>query len=234
MKGLFRDLMLAAALVALLTTVACGDDGGESTSAPQSTVPATSVGQVAETSPAPPTSAGQGGETSPVPQPTVTLQATPTPETQLGGAIEMGIDVDTTGNTANTLGAVESCVRVDMPNPSFDGVSDYNIDIYVKGDTQPPRADNHRLKWDNADAVHIADPGSESPWNAGVLYMTGGPGIPGDGTLTRIGLDIGGSGVVTFTLSPEPFDDYASDAGNHPVSVDPAGATLAINTDCPQ
>jgi hypothetical protein len=183
----------------------------------------------------------------------VTPEATVTPEEQTGGAIEMGIDVDTTDNTANTLGTVESCVRVDVPNPSFDGVSDYNIDIYVKGDTQPPRADNHQLNWDNAGAVHIADPGtdtlikmpgaldlsdarpdSESPWNAGVLYPNGGRGIGGDGTLTRVGLDIGGSGVVTFTLAPDPLDDYASDAGNHPVSVDPAGTALAINTDCPQ
>jgi hypothetical protein len=85
-------------------------------------------------------------------------------------------------------------------------------------------------------ALDLSDarPDSESPWNGGVLYVSGGPGIAGDGTLTRIGLDIGGSGLVTFTLSPDPFNDYASDAGNHPVSVDPAGATLAINTDCPQ
>ncbi|TEU15504.1 MAG: hypothetical protein E3J25_03775, partial [Anaerolineales bacterium] len=56
------------------------------------------------------------------------------------GTIEMGIDPETTGNTATTLGTLERCVRVDVPNPAFDGVSDYNIDVYVKGDTRAPIA----------------------------------------------------------------------------------------------
>ena len=56
------------------------------------------------------------------------------------GPIEMGIDPETTGNSASTLGVLEQCVRLDVPSPSFDGVSDYNVDVYVKGDTQAPVA----------------------------------------------------------------------------------------------
>jgi len=65
------------------------------------------------------------------------------------GAIEMGIDPETTGNTASTLGTLEPCVRVDVLNPAFDDVSDYNIDVYVKGDTQAPQ-------YYDADVVYAA------------------------------------------------------------------------------
>jgi hypothetical protein len=101
--------------------------------------------------------------------------------------------------------------------------------------------------------VHIADPGtnldiklpggnsslsdvrpdSDGIFNAGSFYGTGGPGIAGNGALARLGLDIGGSGVVTFVLEPAPLTQYTSNAGDHPTVVNPSGIQLAINQDCP-
>jgi hypothetical protein len=221
----------------------------------------------------------------------------------------MGIDVDTTGNTASTLGTVESCVRLDVPNPSFDGVSDHSIDVYVKGETEAPVAYDSWLTYaavndgcpavgdpetgdaclnsadddgdivindgcpqvgasgesgaqctgdnradDDGDAiVHVvapdtdvliklpgaADlvsetlPNTDGTFAAGVIYLSGGPGIAGDGVLLRLGLDIGASGVVTLVLNPPPLSAYASTVGVHSVTLGPI-AKLAINQDCPQ
>jgi hypothetical protein len=224
------------------------------------------------------------------------------------GAIEMGIDPNTAGNTATTLGTLEPCARVDVPNPAFDGVSDYNVDVYVKGDTQAPiayavslahaavndgcpavgdpevgdmclngRDDDHDNKTndgcpqvgpsaesgsqcdtggvdDDGDAiVHVAAPGTDylvrfpnadfasadslpdpdGVFSAGAGCLEGScaTGTGGDGTLVRIGLDVGGSGLVTLLLDPPPFDAYASVAGDHPLTFVPA--RLAINQDCP-
>ncbi len=229
MTRLLRAFTLAVALLALLAIVACGDDEGEGPSPP---------------------AGGQGTPTA-VGETTPAAQVTPAPTTAAAPAIEMGIDPETTGNTASTLGTLESCVRVDIPSPAFDGVSDHNIDLYVKGDIQSPVAYDASVTYDQT-IVHVAAPGtddlikmpdatrvtsetvpdSDGTFIAGVIYFEGGPGIAGDGVLVRLGLDIGGSGVVTFTLSPPPFSAYASVAGVHTVEL--ASAQLAINQDCPQ
>jgi hypothetical protein len=160
----------------------------------------------------------------------------------------MGIDPETTGNTASTLGDLESCVRVDVPSPAFDDVSDYNIDVYVKGDTPAPIGYQATVTYDQ-NVVHIAAPGTDDliKLPAGVSFSDTLPdsdgtflatavyldpaefGTPGDGAVARLGLDIGGSGVVTFTLSPN--SGYASGAGTHPAAL--VSAQLAISQDCP-
>jgi hypothetical protein len=231
MTRLLRAFTLAVALLGLLVIVACGDGEGEEPSP-------TAVGETTPTA---------AGETTPAAQ----VTPAPTIPAVTGGAIEMGIDPDTTGNTASTLGTLEPCVRIDVPNPAFDGVSDHNIDLYVKGDTQAPVAYDASVIYDQA-VVHVAAPGtddlikmpgattltsenvpdSDGTFTAGVIYFAGGPGTAGDGVLLRLGLDIGGSGVVTFALSPPPLSAYASVAGVHTVEL--ASAQLAINQDCPQ
>jgi len=221
-----------------------------------------------------------------------------------GGAIEMGIDPQTTGNTASTLGTLEPCVRVNVPSPAFDGVSDYNIDVYVKGHTQAPVAYDASVVYaavndgcpaldesetgaqclnsvdddgdtevndgcpqvgattesgeqcaggqdDDGDViVHVVAPGtdddiklpsslclsdalpdSDGVFIAGAVYLAGGPGTASDGALVRLGLDIGGSGLVTFALNPPPLSGYASGAGEHNLTF--VSARLAINQDCP-
>jgi hypothetical protein len=221
------------------------------------------------------------------------------------GAIEMGIDPEITGNSASTLGTLESCARVDVPNPAFDDVSDYNVDVYVRGDTQAPIGYDAELVYaaindgcpaladpeagdaclnsvdddgdtltndgcpqvgagaesgiqcttnDQADEdgdaiVHVADPGTDQlikmpgasafnpdsdndgEFHAGAAYLSGGPGIGGDGAISRVGFDIGGSGMVTLVLNPDPDAAYASASGEHALTL--VHAQLAINQDCP-
>jgi hypothetical protein len=174
-----------------------------------------------------------------------------------GGAVEIGIDPEVTGNTATTLGTLEYCVRVDIASPAFDNVSDYNIDVYVQGDTLAPVAYDAWVTYD-ATKVHIAAPGTntliklpgassfsdavpdaDGKYVASVAYLSGGPGTAGDGTLVRLGLDIGASGLVAFD-----FDTPGSATGYYTPGADPAEPTahpvtrmtalLAINEDCPR
>lgn len=259
-----RALILGAGLLGLLTILACGgEEKGE----------------------APPTA-------------TATFTA--------GGAIEMGIDTEIAGNTANTLGTrLEPCTRVDVPGASFDDISDYEIDVYLKGNTQAPVAYDAWVVYDlegindgcAADGapetgpqclnsvdddgdgrpndgcspargpaesggqcangidddgdlrVHIAAPGtdalikmpeaidfsealpdSDGQFNAGAIYMSGGPGTAGVGTLVRLGLDIGGAGLVTFSFAKGEY--ISTPDVRHPVTT--VTAQLAVNEDCPR
>ena len=166
------------------------------------------------------------------------------------GTVNFDIDPDPTGNTASTLGTVEDCVEIVVASPSFDGTSDYNIDIVVTGDTQAPIAYDASMNYD-ATKVHIAPTGTDTLiktpggfdlgetgtppdtdgiFTAGVL-MLAGAGTAGDGTIVRVGLDIGVSGLVTFSLGDPPLTFYGSDAGSHPLTKDTG--MLAINVGCP-
>jgi hypothetical protein len=169
------------------------------------------------------------------------------PPVHAQGTVNFDIDPEITGNSANTLGAIEDCVRVDIPSPAFDGVSDYIIDIVVSGDTQGPIAYDASMNYDPA-IVHIATPdtdvliktpggfplGDVAPDSDGVfqpgVILFAGAGIPGDGTLVRVGLDIGGEGLLTFDFNPSPLTSYNSEAGTHPVTL--STGQLAINTNC--
>jgi len=220
------------------------------------------------------------------------------------GNVAFDIDPETTGNSANTLGTVEDCARVDIASPAFDGVdddsdgsvndgcpalgpaeatctgavdedadghvndgcpavgaaetacdtgSDYNIDIVVFGDTLAPQTYDSSLNYDST-KVHVAAPGtdaaiklsgsfcltdrlpdSDGTFAAGCAYLSGGPGTAGNGTITRVGLDIGAAGLVTFSLDDPPQTAYASGMPDspvyHPITLD--GGMLAINQDCP-
>jgi len=169
---------------------------------------------------------------------------------QAQGTVNFDVDPEVTGNTANTLGVVEDCVRVDVDvSGGFDGSSDYVIDIVVTGDTQAPTAYAASLTY-ASDKIHIADPGtdtdiklqgavdwseprpdSDGTYQASVVYGMGGPGTADDGTITRVGLDIGSSGLVQFYLIDYPWTYYDSIAGSHLITLD--DAWLAINEPCP-
>ena len=176
------------------------------------------------------------------------------------GTVNFDIDPEVTGNSASTLGTVENCYEVICPSAecdwngssSFDDVSDYVIDVVVSGDTQAPTDYYASLNYDET-KVHIAAPGtdpgteldgkmpgafdlSEAPlpdsdgtFNAGAIYYVGS-GTAGDGTIARVGLDIGASGVVTFSLNAAPLTAYVSDLGTHAVTRDTG--MLAINEAC--
>jgi hypothetical protein len=174
---------------------------------------------------------------------------------QAQGTVNFDIDPEIAENDADTLGTVEDCYEVTCPSvnctwngsTSFDNVSDYEIDIVVSGDTQAPTMYDVSLNYDS-NKVHIAEPGTNrliklpeglglgemlpdrvSPYVASASPFMG-EGIAGDGTLMRIGLDIGASGVVTFSLNAAPQTAYKSDAGTHPITVD--SGRLAINDSC--
>jgi len=174
---------------------------------------------------------------------------------QAQGTVDFDIDPEITGNYADTLGTVEDCYEVTCPSAnctwngssSFDDVSDYNIDIVVSGDTQAPTTYDASLNFDSNE-VHIAEPGTKrliklpeglglgetlpdrvSPYVASASPFMG-EGIAGDGTLMRIGLDIGASGVVVFSLNAAPQTAYTSGAGSHPITLD--SVRLAINDSC--
>jgi len=178
-------------------------------------------------------------------------------EAHAQGTVNFDIDPETTGNSADTLGTVENCYEVICPSAecdwngssSFDDVSDYVIDVVVSGDTEAPTDYYASLNYDET-KVHVADPGtdtlikmggakdlSEGPlpdsdgtFAAGAMYLMGGPGTAGSGTIARVGLDIGASGVVTFSLNAPPDTAYVSDLGTHAVTR--GTGMLAINEAC--
>ena len=168
------------------------------------------------------------------------------------GQVDYDVDPDPSGNTASTLGTVEKCYRVDVSLPLiFDGVSDVNIDVVVTGDTLAPVSYDASLNYDNTkvnitapgtDAViklpgstdlGEALPGTDGTHSFGTLYLAGGPGTAGNGTIVRVGLDLNlaAAGDLAFTLNASPQTSYSSLSGAHtPITVD--GATLSVNKDC--
>ena len=161
------------------------------------------------------------------------------------GTVNFDIDPDIAGNSANTLGTVESCVRVDG-SAGFDGTADVTIDVVVQGDTQAPKAYDASVVYDPAsvdpvswdglikmpDALDFTNKDSLFPkLYGGAVYLTGGSGTPGDGTIVRIDLDVDFTTptVATFRFDPR-ITGYASAVGAHPTTED--SARLAINLDC--
>jgi hypothetical protein len=179
-------------------------------------------------------------------------------EAHAQGTVNFDIDPEVTGNSADTLGTVEDCYAITCPSAEctwdpgvndFDGTSDYNIDIVVTGDTQAPTNYYASLNYGET-KVHVAAPGtntlikmpgafgfSEGPlpdsdgtYAPGAIYEYGGPGTAGSGTIVRVGLDIGASGVVTFSLNAPPDTAYVSELGTHGVTR--GTGMLAINEAC--
>jgi hypothetical protein len=177
------------------------------------------------------------------------------------GTVNFDIDPEITGNSPDTLGTVEMCYEVTCPsaectwNPGvndLDGVSDYIIDVVVWGDTQAPISYDVSVLWSNPWAVCIAWPDTSwcvkvpafgCYWPGNILPDCSGSftvgaasyppdaGVPGDGTLVRLGLDIGASGLVVFALNAPPLNMYESASGSHPLTL--GSAVLAINVPCP-
>jgi hypothetical protein len=179
-------------------------------------------------------------------------------EAHAQGTVNFDIDPEITGNSANTLGTVENCYAVTCPSAectwdgtpggAFDGSRDYVIDVVVSGDTEAPTNYHASLNYDET-KVHVAVPGtdtlikmggavdlsealpdSDGTFDAGAIYQFVGPGTAGSGTIVRVGLDIGASGVVTFSLNAAPLTAYVSDLGTHVVTL--GTGMLAINEAC--
>jgi len=164
---------------------------------------------------------------------------------QAQGPIQMGLDMNAEGNSASNLGPLEACYEMAWSGTPFDGVADRTIDVYVTGDTQAPIVYDAWVTYYNS-KVHVlatapTDPLIKMPGasnlsgyqagQASFAAMYSAPpynGIAGSGTLVRVALDIGGSGVLTFDFAKGA---YRSQAGVHSVETSPG--QLAVNTDCP-
>ena len=163
------------------------------------------------------------------------------------GDVDFDIDPDNTGNTASTIGnGVQECYRVDGSG-GFDDVVDFSIDVVVQGDTQPPiaydawviyeptkvnpKSWNDTIKLPGAIAMTSHVP---PQLNAGALYLGGGPGTAGDGTILRIDLDIDFTTptIASFSFAKGAYKSTVSTPANHPGSTD--SGLLAINQPCPK
>jgi hypothetical protein len=178
----------------------------------------------------------------------------------LGGAhaqgnVDFDIDPDIAGNTTSGIGAggIEDCLRLDGSG-GFDGSADHTIDVVVQGDTQAPTAYDAWVTYGSS-VIHVLDSGtdalvklpgasdfttnedpgpiksSDGQLDAGALYLSGGPGIAGDGTILRIGLDINFTAGPTIVTLAFAKGAYRSAAGAHPTTT--GTGLLAINQDCP-
>jgi len=177
----------------------------------------------------------------------------------LGGAhaqgnVDFDIDPDIAGNTTSGIGAggIEDCLRLDGSG-GFDGSADHTIDVVVQGDTQAPTAYDAWVTYGSS-VIHVLDSGtdalvklpgasdfttnedpgpiksSDGQLDAGALYLSGGPGIAGDGTILRIGLDINFTAGPTIVTLAFAKGAYRSAAGAHPTNT--GTGLLAINQDC--
>jgi len=168
---------------------------------------------------------------------------TPQPSSWVeGGTVTMGIDPEITGNSANTLGDLELCQRVDVDPGDFgDATADHTIDVYVTGYTDAPTGYDAWVVYNpvRVDPVGWDDliklPGASSATtdmpsrlNAAARYTGLGSGTAGDGTIVRIELDAISAGPACLGFGFAKA--YASDE-MHPTS--PKAAMFAINEDCP-
>lgn len=159
----------------------------------------------------------------------------------------MGLDMEITGNSASTLGPVQRCYEVAWSGTPFDRIADWTIDVYASGVTQAPRSYDAWVTYDNS-KVHVVQgaptdtlikmPGAQNLstyYQEQAAFGTIYPnppfnGIPGDGSIPRIGLDVNfaaGPTVVTFGFAKGA---NRSAAGSHP-SITGTGL-LAISQDC--
>ena len=162
---------------------------------------------------------------------------------------EVGIDADPAGNTATSLGEIETCVSV-SPGDSFD------IDVFV--DAVPAELGlggfGFNLNYDNAAITVTAleaalllnangdsgplislsegTPDSDGSFTVGVADFSGSdPGETGAGVLARITLEASGaSGITALTLTAVDLATPAADS----IPVDSTGAgQVAVGEECP-
>jgi hypothetical protein len=159
------------------------------------------------------------------------------------GNVDFDIDPDNTGNTASAIGnGVQDCYRVDGSG-GFDGSADVTIDVVVQGDTLAPAAYDawviyevakvDPLTWNDLIKLPAAiGLTSKSPpqLNGGALYLAGGPGTAGNGTILRIDLDVDFTTptIATFTFAKGAYTSTPDVV--HPTTT--GTGQLAINTPC--
>lgn len=174
----------------------------------------------------------------------VTLpSAAETPATALAAGVTLGVDVDTAGNSGSSLGAIDSCKRVEVNN-SFD------VDLYIT-DVTGLRAWEYYLAFDPT-KIHVTAqqfmmvagfdasdpvPDSHSPHFVGVGATSQ---VSGSGVLARLTFQAGAGGVSNIAIAHNPAWPRLS--GNDPIG-DTTGdgyfdgqliaGSVAVGQDCP-
>lgn len=166
-----------------------------------------------------------------------------TPTTVLAADITLGVDVETAGNDASTLGTIESCKRVNV-GASFD------VDLYIT-DVSGLRAWEYYLAFDST-KIHVTAqdfqmvkgfdasdpvPDSHSPHFLGIGSTSQ---VSGSGVLARVTFQADAAGVGNIAISHDPVWPRLS--GNDPIG-DTTGdgyfdgpliaGSVAVGQDCP-
>lgn len=190
--------------------------------------PAPTPGPTATPTPTPTATA------TPTPTPTATATPTPAPTpTPTPSAVELAVDTDTTGNTATSLGALETCNSVAAAGDTLD------IDVVVTGVLPYDAATGSggvigfqaNLLYDpavlnvvgaNVNMMLGADPGSiildvsdllpdgDGDWLAAAADLGSGSQASGEGVLVRVTLQAVGNGVSSLSLGGPIVVDGAS------------------------
>jgi len=248
---------------AALLVVAAACQGGEERPSPTATgapsTPPAGAGLSATGTPSrSPTAVASPKATAP--PATTPAGGGPTAQTatpQAGAGIELGIDVDTSGNTAASLSTVDTCIEKSSGDPDFD------IDIYInnvlaanpvtgfEGYLNFPdsivsiSARNTSMFLNQLQGSTWLDLSEPLPWPTSPRYLSvvdvgtyPATAEAGSGVLARLTLHIAGPGVGTLSLTDDNGNPtwivYGNDspAGVYP-GVTVAGAIIAVDQPCP-
>lgn len=232
---------LLASIGLLLTVAACGGEGEEEASPEVSASPRPIVTVTATTPPVTPIATRPAATASPGLE-------TPQPATvQPGMGVEVGIDVEPSGNTATSLQSVDSCIEKSGASAPFD------VDIYLRGlpEDRPLAAFSFQLLYDGSvltveqqrsdlflaavpgsNLVDLSDstPDSDGLYSVGVVDFSEGTAESGQGILMRFTFGVAGPGTTTLTLQGSALRDHL----NQPIPVDEVNeARVAVDQSCP-
>lgn len=145
------------------------------------------------------------------------------------GVMSIGVDADTAGNTATSLGPFDTCIGVTAGN-TFE-IDIYGTEVtdllsweaYLSFNQTILRVDDHSLMLQDAHSNSVADTSEGTPDTSG-LYRVGGfdmnattpgSGASGDGVLARITLFAIQNGSSNVSIEPIDLnDDESLDSAN--------------------
>ncbi len=193
---------------------------------------------------------------------TPTDTPTPTPTNDGNTPDAMSIDMNTTGNSANALGALDQCARIDQ---GASGVIDFTVDnlppyvdnpplgVMDPSDTGGVQSFSFDFAFPTGVSVAAADvsqmlnvnpgssifaasdptPDANSPWIATALD-TGFPSVPesGDGVLARVTLSVGSAVASGQYLLSLNNNATGSSNGNFYFPHTTNSANVAVGQDC--
>lgn len=130
------------------------------------------------------------------------------PATVLAADTTLGVDADTAGNSASSLGAIESCKQVNVGDP-------FDVDLYIT-EVSGMRSWEYYLSFDTA-KIHITaqafqmingfDASDPVPDSNSPHFFGNGQGAPvsGSGVLARVTFEADATGVAIIAISHNPL-----------------------------